>query len=256
MNGEFDRTGPIRVRRGLGAVLILGVLGMTSGTEARAQFGFGWGFGMGYHPYTSEYLNQRSLQAGNAAFAARGSIMPQPNSSPLSYMSRVRDNNFLDRYDPVTRQRMEDAVARNPSRPRRTVTEPAATPAAAPAETAARPPLALASFFNAYGDVQWPAESPVHGDLAEKRAKSDTASKSVLEELKRQGIASMSTATEARNLLIDYGRPALTYLVDHTPLAIAEGFHRYLLGLYDALGRAALPEPTPGAAPGNRPRDL
>jgi hypothetical protein len=44
---------------------------------------------------------------------------------------------------------------------------------------------------------------------------------------------------ESRQRLIDYGQPALRYVREHETARIADGFHGFLLSLYDSLAQAA-----------------
>ena len=69
------------------------------------------------------------------------------------------------------------------------------------------PSLPLASFYNAEGHIVWPADAPTAGDLKDKRSAFDQASQTVLAELKKNGVASIATVTDARQKLLDYGRP-------------------------------------------------
>jgi hypothetical protein len=56
-----------------------------------------------------------------------------------------------------------------------------------------------------------------------------------LKEKQQQGVASITSATEARQKLLDYGRPALQQLRAVATTPIADSFHRFLLSLYDSL---------------------
>jgi hypothetical protein len=85
----------------------------------------------------------------------------------------------------------------------------------------------------------WPNESPTSGDLKEKRDRSDEASLALLQETRRQRPASISSATHARQKLLDYGRPALKEIRQQATPVIADMFHGFLLSLYDALAEAA-----------------
>ena len=44
--------------------------------------------------------------------------------------------------------------------------------------------------------------------------------------------------TEARQKLLDYGRPALKYVRTHETPRVADSFHGFLLMLYDSLAQA------------------
>ena len=78
-------------------------------------------------------------------------------------------------------------------------------------------------------------DSPAEGDLKEKRAIFDQASEVVLSETKKNGVASLAAVTDARQQLLDYGRPALAYTRAHDTPRISDGFHMFLLSLYDSL---------------------
>ncbi len=235
-------------RRCLGLAAVLLALLVPSGT-ARAQWGFGdmmWGYNPENASRTVEAINQRSLQAGQAAFDARRNIQPAANGAN-SYMNRVRDTDFVGRFDISTRRGVSSGVARAPAQPRpSTPAQTAPAPAPAPAPTV----IALATFFDAANRLIWPADAPVNSGLGDKRNVSDQASLLVLREVQANRVASVTSVAEARSLLLDYGRPALQYLRDGSTTQVADGFHRFLLGLYEALGAAALPpSPIPAAPP-------
>jgi hypothetical protein len=213
---------------------------MTLASPAHAQFGFGFGFGMGYRPYTSEYLNQRSLQAGSAAYASRSSVTNNfYRGNPNAYFNNIRSGgDFVERFDPASRVPKSVQMARLARRSGEVSTAAALQPSA---PTAGRVPLPLLAFVDIYNQVNWPAESPVQGELASKRAVSDDATKIVVDEQKNKGVATVASAVAAREKLIGYGRPALEFLTQHATMAITDTFHRFLLGLYDALGNATRP---------------
>jgi hypothetical protein len=215
-----------------GAVLVAGLAAWLSAGRAEAQWGWGWGWG--YNPenasITVNYLNQQSLDQGRAAYAARAQG-PQGLTAPTI---KVKDDDFFQRYDPVTRQEMENRVARNPI-----PLPPPATAAPAP-----KPVVRLANFFNASRQLIWPGDAPTTGDLGTKRATSDAATLSVLDEYDYRGLAQIATVTDARKKLLDYGRPALQYVRAHSTPAIADSFHAFLLTLYAEVGLAAtVPRP-------------
>ncbi len=62
--------------------------------------------------------------------------------------------------------------------------------------------------------IVWPADAPTAGDLNDKRSAFDQASQAVLTESKKTGVASIATVTDARQKLLDYGRPGLQYVRD------------------------------------------
>jgi hypothetical protein len=219
----------------LALVLAAGFLPWLAGTSARAQWGGGfggYGWGLGYQtPASVSYLNQRSLAAGNAAYASRPQAVHEPTRPP-------RDVEFFNRYDAATLQSMEDGVARHHEVYRAMTTPPTATTAATAPPVPVRPVLPLASFFNKARKLIWPADAPTEGDLSSKRSISDTATIGVLNEVTGQGYAQLSSAIEARNKLLDYGRPALKYMRDRATPRVADTFHLFLLALYDSIGQS------------------
>ncbi|MGP0068422.1 MAG: hypothetical protein ACLQGP_33090 [Isosphaeraceae bacterium] len=96
----------------------------------------------------------------------------------------------------------------------------------------------MASYFNAMRQLVWPADAPTEGDLAIKRSSSDAKTLELLREIEVQGFALVATATDARLKLIDYGKPALQFLRDHSTPTIADAFHSFLLSLYDSIGES------------------
>ena len=210
--------------------------------SANAQYGFGggfgggmgWGFGMFRPVPTPEsYLYQKSL-----VDAGRGTQLPSRDvyaNNANSYLNHVRDNGFVDRY---SADRREMPTYRSPER-----SQVAATPTPAPRV----PVLPLSSFYNAENVLVWPGDSPMEGDLKEKRTVFDQSSELVLSESKKNGVASMASVTDARTKLLDYGRPALAYTRAHDTPRIADSFHMFLLSLYESLAQAANPASPAGA---------
>jgi hypothetical protein len=76
-------------------------------------------------------------------------------------------------------------------------------------------------------------------ELTEKRLTFDQASLAVLEEAKKNGVASVASVSEARQKLLDYGRPALRFVRAHETPRLADSFLGFLLELYDSLAQAA-----------------
>jgi hypothetical protein len=224
-----------------GNVLLTAILAAAASVlgagPAQAQWGLGGGLGIGFYggglfgnvEQPSTFLNQAALARMNHV---RG---PMQNNiyagNPNSYLNRVRDNGFVDRYYP---DRREPAYYGYSSRPPAQRTTPTASPAAR-----ARPMVPLISFFNAQSQLVWPADAPTVGDLKEKRATFDKSCLAVLGEVKQNGVASIASVTETRQKLLDYGRPALKYVREHETARIADTFHIFLLSLYDSLAQAA-----------------
>jgi hypothetical protein len=204
---------------------------------ARAQWELGWGLFGGFNtvPSPTQFLNEQSLSRTGRGVQTRPSHNPYAGN-PNTYFNRVRDNGLVPHYDVATAVAPAYRPSRQPS--------PAAAPAPAP-QPAARPTLPLAGFFDATRRLVWPAESPVEGDLQEKRDRSDEASLAVLDETERNAAASLTTVALARQRLLDYGQPALQKVRQVQTLPIADSFHMFLLSLYEALGQAALPASHP-----------
>lgn len=205
---------------------------------ARAQYGLGAGWGwniFGVQPSAStQFLNQHAL---NRAAAGRTSSRSHSaySNNPNAYFNRVRDNGFVSHYDARRRRAPSYQAGRTASTANRREEPRPAPPAAI---------VPLASFFDASYRLVWPRESPVDGDFKEKREESDRAALAVLREKQQQGVASTTGATEARQKLIDYGRPALQQLRAVATPPIADSFHGFLLSLYDSLEASAWPPET------------
>jgi hypothetical protein len=234
-------------RRRHAVVLLSGAILLAAGSErAQAQYGFGIGFmgGFNYVPSPTDFVNSHALIQAGRGQQPRASFQPYANN-PNSFHNRLRDNGFVPSYE--VRRRQPTASRTQPARSlastARVETQPAA---AAPAP---RPVAPLASFFDASLRLVWPSESPVDGDLKEKRDTSDEASLAVLKETKARPRASIAAVTVARERLLDYGRPALRQIRLVATTAIADGFHNFMLALYDSLAQAATPPADPPPPP-------
>jgi hypothetical protein len=218
-------------------------------SPAHAQFDMGMGgmgFGFGFHqvPSPTGFLNQAALGAANRPRELVPSRTPYANN-PNAFINRLRDPGFVSHYDTGRR------------RPPSYQPKPTAALANAPqvqtqrAELlAGNPVLPLLGFFDASLKLVWPSDSPTTGDLKEKRDVSDQASVAVLEETRRQTLASISSAAFARKKLLEYGRPALQEIRASATPAISDAFHMFLLSLYDSLAHsAAPPQSSPGPPP-------
>jgi hypothetical protein len=225
--------------------------GLTAG-RAQAQWGFG-GMGVGFFggnliPYVQQpgnYLNQVAIAQMAHVKGPPGSNPYTSGSNPYAgssnaYFNHVRDNGFVDQYNVYARQ---PAYYRSAAPARNRGTAPVAMTVAQ-----ARPFVPLTSFFNAKVELVWPADAPTADSLKEKRDAVDRAVKVVLDEVKQNGVASVASVTEARQILLDYGRPALKYVRTHDTARIADSFHGFLLELYDALAQAANPPVATAAA--------
>lgn len=237
--------------RRLAAVVLAVAAGMLVLPEdARAQFGFGGGFGGGFGyggfgfrpvPTPESYLYSKSL-----VDAARPVNAPSRDvyaGNPNSYINHVRDNGFVDRYS-VDRRDLPQY--RFPGR-QRGAPGVNATPTGAVANQ--EPILPLSSFYKAPNNIEWPADAPTAGDLKAKRDVSDQACDVVLAETKKDGVAALASVTDARQKLLDYGRPALAYIRANDTPRVADTFHMFLLSLYESLAQSANPATNEPAAP-------
>jgi hypothetical protein len=229
-------------RRTIFALGFIAVIAAPTPTQAQwgmgmGGFGWGWGFGgFSQVPKPESYLYQKSLvDAGRA--------IPTPSrdvyaNNPNSYINHLRDNGFVEHYSAARR---EPSYYRTGSAPR---TSPTALRVAQ--QTLVLP---LDSFYGRDGKIEWPGDAPTAGDLSERRAAFETECHTVLDELKKNSVASIATVTEARQKLLDYGRPALHYLRVHETSRVADSFHLFLLSLYESLAQAVNPTVTTGTAP-------
>ena len=87
----------------------------------------------------------------------------------------------------------------------------------------------------------WPKDAPVAGDLQQKRDLTDERCLLVLKELQGQGAATIASVTKSRQRLLGYGQPASQVVRASTTPRVADGFHVFLMELYDSLAQAANP---------------
>jgi hypothetical protein len=228
----------------VGATIIFAIAVIVlDATPAKAQWGMGlgWGFGL-FRPVPApiEYLNSKSLV--DAARGYQGPTRTPYAGSSNAYFNHVRDNGFVERYNVARR---EPSYYRYVPTSANVAVPPTPTPAAPE-----KPMLPLSSFYDAQGQLAWPADSPTAGDLKEKRSAFDQASRLVLDESKKSGVASIAATTEARQKLVEYGRPALEFVRAHETARLADTFHLFLLSLYESLAQAAnLPHAATGGEP-------
>jgi hypothetical protein len=228
--------------RAMAVTILAGTAALFGGGRAEAQWGYG-GYGIfgGFGNYqareVTDFYNQRSLIAGQAAYAARGG---GGGNNANMYYNHAMDRDYYPKFD--TRSRSGVVDLRYGPAPAASTT-PAPAPAPAATTMAARPVLPLNRFFNGENTLVWPADSPMSGDLGTKRQASDAACLAVLKQKNAQGYALVATVTEARGKLVDYGQPALQFLRTYSTPRIADTFHLFLLSLYDSLGQAAQPAP-------------
>jgi hypothetical protein len=218
------------------AVVMLGGLGPAA-RPAHAQWGWGgWGWGGGgqiANRAIFSNINARSASAANYAYSIRQHLPGSGNvyaGNPNAFVNHMRDTSFYQTYNVSTRRATGEPVAASAG-----LTATDETP------TRGRQTLPLERFFSAAGVLVWPSEAPKEGRLGESRATADQAAAAVYQEVKARGFAPVGLISDARTKVVEYGRPALTYLREHTTAAVVESFHQFLLGLYDALGAAGTP---------------
>jgi len=223
----------------------------------RAQAQWGMGGGMGYGGFGFGFggaVQQPGTYLNSVALAQMNHIrLPSQNNvyagNPNSYINHLHDNGFVDQYSVYRRQpNYYGYGSPSPAQGRNMTPTAMRTPRS-------KPLVPLSSFLNAQNELVWPADAPTADTLKEKRASFDQTARAVLDEVKKNGVASVATVTESRQKLLDYGRPALQYVRTHQTARVADSFHGFLLMLYDSLAEAANPPAATAAAgsPGSPP---
>jgi hypothetical protein len=218
-------------------------------TRAEAQWGLGGGFGWGWGGFSQVEKPETFLYSKALVDAGRDTHVPSRNvyaGNSNSYINHIRDNTFVERYDVARREPSHYRYGASAAMGAKTTPTSLTVPQPAPV-------LPLSSFYNADCKIVWPAEAPTAGELKEKRGIFDTASEGALKEVKQNGVASIATVTDARQKLLDYGRPALQSVRAHETPRIADTFHMFLLSLYESLAQAVNP-PAASAPAGTIPR--
>jgi hypothetical protein len=225
-------------------VLLVATAGFGLGsTPARAQYGMGMGmalFGGFGVPSPSQFINDHALIRAGAGRREPSRSVYSNNSN--SYLNRIRDNGFSSHSSTRSLRSPGYDVDRRPARSLSQTANVAPQPAP---EADPRPVHPINSFFNAARQLIWPSEAPATDELKPKRDISDLACLVVLELVEKHKSAPITTVTEARQKLLDYGQPALQVARSVSTPTIAESFHMFLLSLYDSLAAAANPVETP-----------
>jgi hypothetical protein len=208
-------------------------------SQARAQIGFGFDMFRSV-PSPTQFINDHALVRAGAA-----QNLPSRNvyaNNANSYINRIRDNGFSSHYGTGSRQSPGYAIARRPPRSFIQASNNTPSPApVAPPEPDPRPVYPIGSFFDAARVLVWPSEAPATDELKPKRDISDQACLVVLELVEKHRSAPITTVTDARQRLLDYGQPALRLVRSISTPRLAESFHLFLLSLYDSLAAAANP---------------
>jgi hypothetical protein len=228
-------------RRALAPLFMIVVLS-ASASPSQAQFEYGFGIGFENPQIYTNFVNTWSLQNAAAAAANRPQNLTAPRHLPPDI------SGFMQRYDVATREAIVNRVARNPSREMGIVnpTSPSPRPTPPPeAEPQPTPVVLLANYFDRDRRLVWPIDAPVTAGMGEKRRLADQAILAVLNQYELEGLAQLSTVTDAREKLLDYGRPALDFARNQTSPAVADLFHAFLLTLYANVGLAATVPRTP-----------
>jgi len=203
--------------------------------------GYG-GFGIIPVPQPGTFINSLALvAAGRPSTAPNGH--PYANDAN-SYINHVRDNGFVERFN-VDRREAPSYAYGNGYAPSVARSSSVASNRAVATAPQPKPVLPLASFYNAENVLAWPTDAPSDGDLVKKRSNFDDASRLVLGETRKNGVASLASVTDARQKLVEYGQPALQYVRGHETPRLADTFHLFLLSLYESLGQAASPAAAP-----------
>ncbi|RUL86933.1 hypothetical protein [Tautonia sociabilis] len=235
------------LRRCGGPALAAVALALLSAGEADAQFGFGgygWGYGAFLHPYTPPSVSTLDRIAVTRAGMDQEALNRTSLSTPDRFDYRRQQVALQQRYDVQSMQGIDvDRRGRGTpipgSRPAPGAVDNAAEPGAPEAPSVPRPVLSVSSFVNDNGQVVWPADAPISGDLADQRDRADAAIKEVVDEERAMGYSRISTVASARQALLDYGQPALQFVRETSTPRVADTFHLFLLSLYDALAQAA-----------------
>jgi hypothetical protein len=238
-------------RRRANVIVTLFVAAATFGIgprQVRAQYGGYGGFGWGFGGFSQVEKPESFLYSKALIDAGRDTHIPSRSvyaNNSNAYINHIRDNGFVERYDVARHDASYYRYAPPPSQPSNARLTPTAM--TVPRQT---PLLPLASFYNADHKLDWPADAPVAGELKDKQGIFDQASQIVVSETQKSGVASIATVTDARQKLLEYGRPALQYVRTHETARLADTFHLFLLSLYESLAQAVNP-PTTAATAGS-----
>jgi hypothetical protein len=224
-----------------GLVLLVATAAFGFGsTPAGAQYGMGMGMGFfggfGQVPSPSQFINDHALVRAGAGRREPARNVYSNNSN--SYINRIRDNGFSAHSSTRSHRSPGYDVDRRAARSLSPTSNNAPQPTP---EAASRPVHPIASFFNAARQLVWPSEAPATDELKPRRVISDQACLVVLELVEKHRSAPITTVTDARQKLLDYGQPALQFARSVSTPTIAESFHMFLLSLYDSLAAAANP---------------
>jgi hypothetical protein len=199
--------------------------------SAQAQFGpFGFGgpfFGPAYAPYVSPTMlvQDRRPMTQNVG----GPVTTAP-ANPNAYWNYTRDSSqsfaFTPRNDIRRGVRGIDSAS----------TRRVSTPNSRNEKSGVKPADHFLGFFSQNGQLVWPADAPLEGELSGKRAAVDSAMAELRTQAQSKTNFKVSSIVQSRNTLLDYGRPSLAILRENQP-SRADSFHAWMLDLYNTLGQ-------------------
>jgi hypothetical protein len=199
--------------------------------SAQAQFGpFGFGgpfFGPANAPYVSPTMlvQDRRPMTQNVG----GPVTTAP-ANPNAYWNYTRDSSqsfaFTPRNDIRRGVRGIDSAS----------TRRVSTPNSRNEKSGVKPADHFLGFFGQNGQLVWPADAPLEGELSGKRAAVDSAMAELRTQAQSKTNFKVSSIVQSRNTLLDYGRPSLAILRENQP-SRADSFHAWMLDLYNTLGQ-------------------
>jgi len=224
------------------AALIGGVLALALAGRAEAQFGFGHGFGFGIYarPYTPPSVKMLNRVAATRAGMDQEALNRTSQSAPDRYAYRERQVALQQRYDIESGRSLSSNYGpRSVPISREAQNRREAQRARAEARGPSRRVEPITQFVNEQNQVVWPADAPVSGELGSLRDQADQEIQEVAVEYRATNSSSIDTVADARQALLDYGRPALQFVRENSTAAVADTFHVFLLSLYESLAQAA-----------------
>jgi hypothetical protein len=242
-----------RLRSLLAVVVAMAIFDLgASRVQAIGYGGFGFIGGFNYVPSPTDFINQHALlNAGRAGPPKSNNVYA---NNPNAFINRVRDNGFVPHAGIVDRRSpgYQASRMRPQSLGQASIQPQPAVSSASPSAAQSRPVVPIGSFFDASRVLVWPSDAPLEGELITKRETSDQACLVVSDLVDKFRSAPITTVTQARSRLLEYGQPALQSVRSRSTPRIADSFHQFLLSLYDSLAGAATPTELASAASSGR----